>query len=112
LPPEDREIVQALLQRDSAGINVLVYGKSAVDKRHLCSRLIREAGGPAYGLNPDIPDGDLSAAVIVAQQLLRDTAHAVLVVEKSQAIPARVKVVVASVKQPTVEYCDQPNASL
>jgi hypothetical protein len=26
--------------------------------------------------------------------------------------PARVKVVVASVMQPTVEYCDQPNASL
>jgi hypothetical protein len=89
LPPEDREIVEALLQRDSVGINVLVYGKSAVDKRHLCSRLIREAGGTAYGLNPDIPQADLSAAVMVAQQLLRGTAHAVLVVEKSQAILSR-----------------------
>jgi len=52
-------------------------------------RLTQEAGCPAYGLTEDIPDGDLPAAVMVAQRLIGRDGQNVLVVEKSQDILTR-----------------------
>lgn len=89
IPPEDREILRALLTRRDTGINVLVYGKPAIDKRNLASRLILEAGGIPYALAPDVPNEDLAPALMLAQRLLADTAHAVLVVEQAPSILTR-----------------------
>ena len=58
---------------------------------------------------PDLWGHPATPPVVLTPAPVRTTAPAVKPLEPQ---PARVKVVVASVKQPTVEYCDQPNASL
>ena len=91
LPAEDREILRKLLSEQKAGINVLLYGKAAVDKINLAHRLIRESGGAPYGLVADIPDADRPAAVMVAQRLLTNKPGSpVLVVLNIQSVLTRV----------------------
>lgn len=90
LPTEDREIVVQLLQQPGTRINILIYGKSAVDKINLAHRLIHEAGQGPYGLLGDIPEPDRPAAVMVAQRMLaRRSDQPVLVVPTVQAILTR-----------------------
>lgn len=89
LPAEDRDIVKSLLTRRDHGINVLVYGNPAIDKRNLANRLIQEAGCVPYTLAADIPDDAMAPGLMVAQQLLQDTDHAVLVVEQTKSILTR-----------------------
>lgn len=93
LPPEDQEILQALLvprEKMAVGINALLYGKRAMDKRRLASAVILAAEATPYGLHPDIPDQDRPAAVIVAQQfLVQNDGQCVLVVEKAHRILTR-----------------------
>lgn len=90
LPAEDREILHKLLCEQKTGINVLLYGKAAVDKINLAHRLIRESGGTPYGLVADIPDADRPAAVMVAQRLLMNRlGRPILVVPKIQPILTR-----------------------
>lgn len=91
LPADDWEILLRLLARKDIGINVLVHGKPAVDKRSLAWRLIQEAGGIPFTLASDIPERDHPAAVMVAQRLLaKHSGRPMLVVEKTQAVLTRV----------------------
>ena len=91
LPTEDRAILSTLLGRKETGINVLIHGKPAVDKKSLAWRLIQDAGSIPYTLVPDIPERDQPAAVMVAQHLLAlRMGCPVLVVEKVQAVLTRV----------------------
>jgi hypothetical protein len=94
LPAEDRDIVLSLLKQDGpvTGINVLLYGRPAVDKINLAHHLIREAGKVPYVLVDDIPERDRASAVMVAQKLLRGQASTapVLVIPSVQPILARV----------------------
>ncbi|MDY0074172.1 MAG: ATP-binding protein [Thauera sp.] len=90
LPPVDRQILCALLVREEPGINVLLHGKASVDKLGLARALVDDVKGTAYGLVPDIPDGDRPAALLVAQRLLsRYAGTPILVVEKAAAILSR-----------------------
>ncbi|CAB1369848.1 ATP-binding protein [Denitratisoma oestradiolicum] len=94
LPPEDREILEALLYPREVGllgINALLYGKTARDKHRLARSLILASGAIPYTLNPDIPDGDRPTAVMMAQCLLAQRPErTVLVVEKAQSVLTRV----------------------
>lgn len=91
LPSDDWTILLALLARKEAGVNVLIHGKPAVDKRSLAWRLIQDAGGIPFSLPPDIPERDYPSAVMVAQRLLaRHPGRSILVVEKTQAVLTRV----------------------
>lgn len=90
LPADDREILLVLLARREPGINVLVHGKSSVDKRRLAHGLVQAIAGSAYTLIADIPEKDQPAAVMVAQRLLaRRPERVVLVVEKAHAVLTR-----------------------
>ncbi len=90
LAAEDRKVLVQLLHKPGTGINVLLYGKSAVDKTSLAYRLIREAGGTPYALAADIPSGDRPAAVMIAQRLLTEkNGQPVLVVQHTQTILTR-----------------------
>jgi hypothetical protein len=96
LPAEDRSILTTLLARRDAGINLLLYGKPAVDKARLAQELIEEAGASAYTLVPDLPEGDRAAVILVAQGLLSRTDGAVvLVVEQAAAILGSARSVLA-----------------
>jgi len=91
LPADDWEILLRLLARKDAGVNILVHGKPAVDKRSLAWRLIQEAGGIPFALASDIPERDHPAAVMVAQRLLtKYPGRPMLVVEKTQSVLTRV----------------------
>lgn len=91
LPDEDKGILETLLNRRDPGINVLLYGKPSVDKARLAKRLIDVVGAEAVSLHPDIPDGELPAAVMIAQRLLeRRAGRHILVVDKVQAVLTRV----------------------
>jgi hypothetical protein len=91
IPAEDREILQTLLERKEKGINVLLHGKAAVDKRRLAYSLIQSVGGSAYTLAADIPEKDQPTAVMLAQHLLAaKPARSILVVEKAQSALTRV----------------------
>ncbi|TRZ65057.1 MAG: AAA family ATPase [Rhodocyclaceae bacterium] len=91
LPTDDWGILLKLLARKDAGVNVLVHGKPAVDKRGLAWRLIQEAGGIPFALAADIPERDHPAAVMVAQRLLaKYPGKPMLVVEKTQSVLTRV----------------------
>jgi len=91
LPGEDGEIIQQLLRTGGPGRNVLIHGKSGVDKLNLAQRLIDAAGGVAYTLQEDIPEPDRPAAMLLGQRLLaeRSDRHPVLVVPRAQAILSR-----------------------
>jgi hypothetical protein len=91
LPGEDGEIIQQLLRTGGPGRNVLLYGKSGVDKLNLAQRLVDTAGGVAYTLQDDIPEPDRPAAMLVGQRLLaeRSDRRPVLVVPRAQAILRR-----------------------
>ena len=91
LPADDWEILLRLLARKEIGVNVLVHGKPAVDKKSLAWRLIQEAGGTPFSLAADIPERDHPAAVMVAQCLLaKYPGRPMLVVEKTQSVLTRV----------------------
>ena len=90
LPEEDRDLLRTLLARNDSGINVLLYGKSAVDKARLAQALIADVGGTAHTLVPGIPEHDQPAAVLVGQRLLaRRDGRPILVVEKAPAVLTR-----------------------
>lgn len=90
LPAEDRDILISLLAHRESGINVLVYGKSSLDRKGLALRLINAAGCQPFTLAPDIPESDQPAAVMAAQRLLAARPdRPVLVVEKAHVALTR-----------------------
>jgi AAA+ superfamily predicted ATPase len=87
LPEEDREILQALLEKKDRGINILLYGKSGLDKLRLACHLVDELGAKAYTLSNLIPSTELSAALKICQQIMaRMDGSPVLVVDHAHRL--------------------------
>lgn len=92
---EDHELLASLLTRPKKGekgVNVLIYGKPAVDKKSLLWRLFQQVECTPYVLSAeDTPERSLPSAVMVAQQLLAAKGErSVLVVERTASVLTRV----------------------
>lgn len=87
LPEEDREILQALLVRKDLGINILLFGKSGLDKLRLACHLVDEVGAKAYTLSNQIPPAEQPAALKISQQILaRMPGSPVLVIDHAHRL--------------------------
>lgn len=89
LHDDDQNILRALVQAQTPGANALLFGKPGVDKQSLAYKLICEADAVPFTLAPDIPDGDLPVAVIVAQRMLAEQTGSVLVIQNAAAVLTR-----------------------
>lgn len=89
LDDRDAKILDALLALDvpeDGGLNVLLYGPKAIDKRDMLARVLPEMGRTPYVVgSKNVPGSDMPAWTFIAQRWLEEQDEgAVLVIERAE----------------------------